>query len=161
MVTHIGEPLSAHSMFSRDPPSIVSASSSCRPSRLGSSQTAPMAIPQPCEPSPSLAPPPLPPPRHLSDLSSGKDSAWQWANAFSGSSQRQQNQTRVKQGSSLLGGQHKGNQAKETRDLSGGKQSDGLAWEIDDNVEPESQERQSSCIEELRSLRSSPGNNHR
>ena len=148
-------------MFSKDSPSTFSASSSRRPSGLGGSQTAPMAIPQPCEPSPSLAPPPLPPPRHLSDLSSGKDSAWQWANAFSGSPQRKQNYAMVKQGSSLLGAQRRENQPKEARDPLSGKQSEGLAWENDDNVEPESQERQPSCVEELRSLRSSPGNNHR
>ena len=159
MVTH--QNLSTHPMFSRDSHSTVSASSPSRHSRFGGSQTAPMAIPQPYEPSSLLAPPPLPPPRHISEFSSGKDSAWQWANDLSGSSQRKQSHTLIKQGSSLLGAQHRDNQPSEARDLSSGKQSDGLAWENDDNVEPESQERQSNCVEELRSLRSSPGNNHR
>ena len=157
-----------YSMSFRDLHSTVSAptlsppsASSRRPSSFGVSQTAPMAIPQPCEPPSSVAPPPLPPPPHIPELSSGQDSAWQWANAFEGSPHRKQSHASIKQGSSLLGARHGERQLAEGISRLSSKRSNKSALKSNDTLGSEPQERLPSHTDELRSLPSPSGNNHR
>ena len=65
-------------------------------SSRSSATSSPMSIPNARE----SPPPPLPPPRHISELANGRDPGWQWGNSLNiGHNQLSE----VKPGSSLLG----------------------------------------------------------
>ena len=121
----------------------------------------PMAIPQSCEASPSIAPPPLPPPRHISELNSGQDSAWQWANAFASSPHRKQGHASVKQGSSLLGARHGERQLTEGAGRLSSRRAHKSAPKKEQTINSESQAGLPKRPDELRSLPSPSDINHR
>ncbi|KAH7058585.1 hypothetical protein B0J12DRAFT_367492 [Macrophomina phaseolina] len=81
--------------------------------RRSSSYASPTAIPMAIPNARDSPPPPLPPPRYISELSDGQDPGWQWGNGPNSSSFGKNAFGSVKPGSSLLGGQVKRDQSVE------------------------------------------------
>ncbi|KAK7532430.1 uncharacterized protein J3D65DRAFT_105893 [Phyllosticta citribraziliensis] len=75
--------------------------------RRSSSYATPTAIPMAIPNARDSPPPPLPPPRHITELSEGQDPGWQWGNGPNSLSFGKNSFGSVKPGSSLLGGQVK------------------------------------------------------
>lgn len=78
-----------------------------------STSSVPMAIPNARE----SPPPPLPPPRYISELSDGHDPGWQWGNSPDGPGFGRSAFGSVKPGSSLLGGRRSSEQTKQDKPL--------------------------------------------
>ena len=125
---------------SHDDPEELSISSDSRSYRSATSQafSRPMPVPNARQ---EQAPPPLPPPRHLPDLTQGYDPGWSWGNH--GSEFGKTTLAPIRQGSSLQGGYlHSMGEARlKTEDE-----------EEEDKMDVDTDDRRGSSVSTLRSF---------